>query len=261
MDLQEMVMNLSPAESFRNTEIIVPFLNDSFVYKLAGENVWYVVNSEGNVVVRNKQDGTNEFAEIDFELGEGVEIQDVEFQGIDSGVLLVKLSGKKHDSNFEQHYMVSPSGYAMKDYYPIYHQSRTFKVPRFKVQDIYDNPIEFETLYSHYVSDMKDLDFYYDVAQYALVNMLNNLESERQNYLTGEKTKTLSSENEYHRRLLGIERSARRIKKKYGELSESVQRRMARREISQRRKQMNAGVKFHDMRKEMMQPLEVGQKS
>ena len=71
---------------------------------------------------------------------------------------------------------------------------------------------------------------------------------------------TLASENEYRRKLFGIEKSARRIKKRYIDLSEVVCRRMARREINEKRRNIGPGSRFDNMG-ELVHAFEIVQKS
>ena len=52
--------------ALKNAEIISKFSDGKFLFKIAGENVWYLVDSNGNTIPRTRPDGTEEFSTIDF---------------------------------------------------------------------------------------------------------------------------------------------------------------------------------------------------
>ena len=87
------------AEEFMNAEIVTPFIDGNFLMKIAGENKWYVVDGNGNVVVRGKPDGNYEFSEVDLPAKRS-EITSAEFGDFVSGTMMVALGNEKRVDDY-----------------------------------------------------------------------------------------------------------------------------------------------------------------
>ena len=153
--------------ALKNAEIISKFSDGKFLFKIAGENVWYLVDSNGNTIPRTRPDGTEEFSTIDFyemsgnpyyfELGQFIE-----------GFIVAKLLSEKNGSENENYYKVSPSGYAYKTNSTLY--------KRFGLNYRLDEQISCRDFLRIPVWDFNSkehLDFLFDIAQNHLLETYN----------------------------------------------------------------------------------------
>ena len=99
--------------SFKNNDEVCVFSDSKILYKLAGENVWYLLDYDRNTLVRTKPDGTEEFSSVDFYDMEG-EPFSVEFGELLHGLFVVKFLCEKDGNQIEQFYEISPSGFTYK---------------------------------------------------------------------------------------------------------------------------------------------------
>lgn len=102
---------------FKNNDKFCDFFNNKILYKLSGENVWYLLDYDGNTIVRTRPDGVEEFSLVDFYDMEGEPIS-VEFSGFNEGFMVSKFLCEKEGEQSVQIYEISPSGFTFKQQYP-----------------------------------------------------------------------------------------------------------------------------------------------
>lgn len=61
-----LINNREKVEEFKNNDVICIFTDDKILYKLTGENVWFLLDYNGNPINRITPDGINEFSNVDF---------------------------------------------------------------------------------------------------------------------------------------------------------------------------------------------------
>ena len=162
--MESLVNTKELAEVFKNAEINYTFNNGQFIMKLAGENVWCLINRNGDTCVRTNQNGENEFSRVDFYDMDG-EPYMVEFSEFNEGFMVVGFNCNKDGKETENFYEVSPFGFTQKcpagKYQMTDVERRSGKW--FSAEDFLSKPISsFES--------KQQLDFLFDVAKGHLMN-------------------------------------------------------------------------------------------
>ncbi len=162
--MENVVNTKELAEVFKNVELVNSFYNGQVIIKLAGENVWYLLNRNGETGVRTNPQGENEFSRVEFYDMEG-EPYMVELSDFSEGFMVVGFSCNKDGEEVENFYEVSPFGYTQKCPSNKYQmedvERRTGKW--FSAEDFLGRPVEsFES--------KQQLDFLFDVAKESLMN-------------------------------------------------------------------------------------------
>ena len=155
-------------EKFKNTEIVSKFDDNKFIFKIAGENIWYLVDANGNTIPRIRANGTEEFSTVDFYDMAG-EPYSVEFGQLKEGYLVAKILTEQDGMELENYYGISPSGYAYKSTSSGFYQ-------RFGLNFRLDEQLTAREFIRIPVWDFRCkeyLDFLYDIAQNHLITAFN----------------------------------------------------------------------------------------
>ena len=212
---QNEITNKLKTESFKNTALDSKFVDGNYLYKIAGENKWYIINSDGNVIVRSKPNGEVEFAEVDFYdmVGEPIGI---EIGAFTDGFMAVRIVCNENDTLHNNFYEISPSGYT-------YNATKTKGELFSKFSLNYRSQKEPETLvnkrpvsikhinYGHFHS-IKHLDLIYDIAQHSLMQSYDRFIESKKNSQSKVRTQVYVS-------------AANTISKRYNFLKESLEKR------------------------------------
>ncbi len=157
--------NNDKISSFRNNDEVCIFSDSKILYKLAGENVWYLLDYDGNTLVRTKPDGTEEFSTVDFYDMEGEPFA-VEFGQLLHGLFVIKFVCEKDGYQIEQFYEISPSGFTYKP-----HNDSDYQ--RFGIDYRFNKNYSVIDFLRRHVSGFKSkerLDLLYDVAKSKLMD-------------------------------------------------------------------------------------------
>lgn len=234
------VENQTKIEEFRNSELVVPFVDGNLLMKIAGENKWYVVNEKGDVVVRTRPDGTSEFSEVNFELPNGEPI-DVEFGDFVGGSVRGVFTLKDGDKTIKEYVAISPSGYTVRFGEKLAKEPATNGL---NYRDKYDDevgltryPRTFVNFKVKYIDSLDEVDYLFDIAQYHLIKQYEEFCKNRQHILDNGIKTTDMEEFEYRRTLRSFGVSAKNIRQRYDDLQVLIPRQNERREESARRKQ------------------------
>ena len=151
-------INREKVELFKKQDLIYFFKDDKILYKLAGENVWFLLDYDANTLLRKRPDGVEEIASVDFYEMEG-EPFSVEFGQFKEGFMVAKFVCEKDGKQVEQFYEISPSGFTYKSQVPeIYHNKgvdwRVIKCP---------SPKDFIFKHVSCFKSKERLDFLFDV--------------------------------------------------------------------------------------------------
>lgn len=226
-------------KDFQDAELVVPFIDGTFIMKIAGENKWYVVNEKGDVVVRTRPDGTNEFSEVDMEI-DGVTMYDIEFGNFIGGMMVAKTFGVSNDQQPEINYVgISPSGYTLNYGLADDFEKEGINSERqyWYTTRIFNSAYSFLSVPSRTYDDIEQVVFRYDIAQYAIVRDFNDLESQRQHFLRTGEEKSEKANKTYRRELSKFATLAKNLRKRYETLLEIVPRKQERDAQSAARKQ------------------------
>ena len=162
--MEKVVNTQELAEVFKNVELVNGFYGGQFLMKLAGENVWFLVNRNGETGVRTNPQGENEFSRVEFYDMEG-EPYMVELSEFDEGFMVVGFSCNKDGKESENFYEVSPFGYVQKCPQNKYQMTTVERRAGkwFSAEDFLNKPAKsFE--------NKQQLDFLFDVAKEHLMN-------------------------------------------------------------------------------------------
>lgn len=232
-------------EYFKQSEIVVPFIDGNYIMKIAGENKFYIVDTNGNVVVRTKGTGENEFSEVNLSLRKG-KMSSANFGRFEAGTMLVELSGDDNGEQVVDYMMITPSGRTKRLFNACSRNGLNTEKKFWVSSQINDSPRRFVNLLARDLESLDEMEFYFDIAQYSLIKQFEELESSRKAFVESGEPKTDRSESEYRKSLAKIETSARQIKKRYDELTVLIPRRIARQEAQAQAKQQKINVKDTD---------------
>ena len=205
----------SKTNSFKNIDIVCKFADGNFIYKIAGENKWYIINSEGNVIVRTNPSGENEFAEVDFYdmVGEPIGL---EFGAFADGFMVVRIVSNKDGTAHNNFYEISPSGYtynATKTKGELFSKFglnyRSQKEPETLVNK---RPVSIKHINFGYFHSIKHLELIYDIAQHSLMQSYDKFIESKKNSQSKVRTQVYVS-------------AANTISKRYSFLKESLEKR------------------------------------
>ena len=173
--------NTTIIDAFKNSEIASRMSDNTYLFKLAGENIWYVVDGQGHTLVRTRPDGTNEFATVDFYdmVGEPYNFQSGFFK---DGILVMKFICKHNGQDIDNYYEISPSGYTFNttktrgsQYSKLGVNYRTETMPTSMVSK---RPLAIQHVDCKSIHTQEYLDVIYDVAVHTLMQGYDKFKKE-----------------------------------------------------------------------------------
>lgn len=158
-------------KSFHKDEILNAFIDGNYIIKLGGEDVWYLINSRGETIVRTTPEGKYEFAEVDF-YGMVGEPYFLEFSSFKDGIVVAKFLCNDNGNQVYNFYEISPMGYT-------YNTTKTrgdaylkngveFRSQELPTSIVDKKPINIKNIELMNINSQEYLKVVYDVSMYRL---------------------------------------------------------------------------------------------